>query len=131
MNLEFDRSTLFGRQDREGDFTAVTAFNVLHYLEDIEKAARRISDLLAPGGLFISATACLGERRTVLGAAARILPMLRITPSARFLEESELADLIARSGFRIVETAELSRLPDYFIVAKKIEATAGPRPTSR
>ena len=66
-----------------------------------------------------------------MGRPPESCPCCEITPSARFLEESELADLIARSGFRIVETAELSRLPDYFIVAKKIEATAGPRPTSR
>ena len=121
-NIEFAQSALFDDQERAGQFTAVTVFNVLHYLDDIGEASRRISELLVPGGVFISATACLAERRTVLGAAARVLSSLRIMPRTRFFKEAELADLIAHSGFQIVQTERLSDLPDCFIVAKKSDA---------
>jgi hypothetical protein len=53
-------------------------------------SSRRISDMLPPEGLFISSTACLGERRTIVGTLVLLL------------------------------TKRLSTLPDYFIVAKKL-----------
>jgi len=121
-NVNFAQSSIFDEGHLEGAFTVVTAFNVLHYIEDTLKVSKRICNLLAPGGLFISSTACLGERRTLLGTLGLILIKLGIIPDTKFFKETELEDLIASGGFRIVETEELSRLPDYFIVAKKIEA---------
>lgn len=121
-NVDFAQSSIFDDCHLEGAFTIVTAFNILHYVEDTQKVSRRISNLLGPGGLFISSTACLGERRTLLGTLGLILTKLGIMPDMKFFKESELEDLIARGGFQIVETEELSRLPDYFIVAKKIGA---------
>jgi hypothetical protein len=37
----------------------------------------------------------------------------------KYYKESELESLIASGGFQIVEAKRLSKLPDYFIVAKK------------
>ena len=38
-----------------------------------------------------------------------------------FLKKSELEALITSGGFDIVETKDLSRLPDRFVVAKKTQ----------
>ena len=120
-NITFAHSSVFDESHRPGAFTVVTAFNILHYLEDIPEASRRINDLLTPGGLFISSTACLAERRSLLGMLAGLLTRLQILPDTHFLKKSELEALIASGGFEIAETKDLSRLPDRFIVAKKTQ----------
>ncbi len=121
-NVTFVQSDLLDVDHPEGGFDVVTAFNVLHYVEDTAAASRRISELLSPGGLFISSTACLGERRSLLGTLVFILTKLKVVPYMRFYAKSELEDMIARGGFQIVEIRKLSKLPEYFIVAQKMEA---------
>lgn len=120
-NVHFAMSSIYDVGHMEGTINVVTAFNVLHYLEDTQKVARSISDLLSREGLFISSTACLGERRTFLGTFIQILTKLGIVPDMKLFKKSELEDLIASGGFHIVATEKLSRLPDYFIVAQKID----------
>jgi 2-polyprenyl-3-methyl-5-hydroxy-6-metoxy-1,4-benzoquinol methylase len=120
-NVKFTNSSIDDVR-RSGDtFHIVTAFNVLHYVEDIEADARRVGDLLSPGGLFISSTACLGERISFLGLLVLTLGKLRIMPEMTFFKKSELEKLVSSGGFQIIETVKLSRLPEYFIVAKKKE----------
>ncbi len=120
-NVKFEQSDLSDVDYPDGGFDVVTAFNVLHYLEDTRAASRRISELITPGGLFISSTACLGERRSLLGTLVLILTKLKVMPYMRFYAESELEDMISSGGFQIVETGKLSKLPDHFIVAQKKE----------
>ncbi|MFT6338118.1 MAG: hypothetical protein ACI86M_000829 [Saprospiraceae bacterium] len=79
----------------------------------------RINDLLKPGGLFISATVCLGERKTFLSTMMFFLTKIDIIPKMNFFKFSELENLIANGNFTIVDIESLSRIPDCFIVAKK------------
>lgn len=61
-NVEFLQTSLFDERFQPGSFDVVTAFYVLHFFEDIDAVFKRIHDLLKPDGLFISETACLGEK---------------------------------------------------------------------
>ena len=69
-NVEFSKADVFDRMlgdafDRmlaEGSFSAVTAFNVFHLVDDIHGVLARLCDVLEPGGLLVSQTPCLGER---------------------------------------------------------------------
>lgn len=119
-NIRFEHASIDGLDAPDGSFQAVTAFNVLHYVDDVQMVSRRICDLLVPGGLFISSTACMGERVSLLGTLVRFATKLGLVPDITYYKEPELEALIASGGFRIVEAKELSMLPDYFIVAKKI-----------
>lgn len=130
-NVEFANSSIDDVRRPQNPFHVVTAFNVLHYVEDIEADARNVGNLLSPGGLFISSTACLGERRSLLGFLVLALTKLGIMPTTRFCRKSELENSISSGGFQIIESVKLSSLPEYFIVAKKIDAlTPGVPPIS-
>ncbi len=58
-------------------FDAVLAFNTLHLVPDLDRTLSRLKDLLKPGGLLISKTACVGEMN-------RLIPWLAL-PVARWL----------------------------------------------
>jgi 2-polyprenyl-3-methyl-5-hydroxy-6-metoxy-1,4-benzoquinol methylase len=115
-NVEYVQGNLSAVRPHEGGFTA---FNVLHYIEDIPEAARKIGKLLAPEELFLSSTVCLGDRRSFLVALTLILTKLRVMPVTHFFKQIELVELIASGGFQIVAAKKLSSLPEYFIVARK------------
>jgi 2-polyprenyl-3-methyl-5-hydroxy-6-metoxy-1,4-benzoquinol methylase len=121
-NVDFAQATIFDERLKKESFDAILAFNVLHLLEDPQKAVQRIDELLKPGGLIISSTACMGENRAALISVLLSLVMkIGIIPPLKFFTVSELEDVIAKGNFQIVEAESLTRNPtSYFIVAQKI-----------
>lgn len=89
-NVTFTNSSIDDIRRSENTFHVVTAFNVLQYVEDIEADARKFANLVSPEGLFISSTACLSERRSLLGLLVLALTKLGIMPKTRFCKKSEL-----------------------------------------
>jgi ubiquinone/menaquinone biosynthesis C-methylase UbiE len=106
-NVDFLQSTLFDRQLREESFDVILALGILHLLKDTQRAIQRINRLLKPGGWFISASACMGEDRTIPARINRILfipSRIGIFPYLRFLEIPKLEQTIIQSAFQISET---------------------------
>ena len=120
-NINFAQSTIFDETYQKESFHVILVFNVLHLLADPQKVIRRINELLKPGGLFISATGCLGEKKTFSNIFFLLLSKVGMVPFIKFFKISELEDLITNENFQIVETENLYHTPpNYFIVAKKI-----------
>jgi SAM-dependent methyltransferase len=123
-NVHYAKTTLFDERYQRESLDVILAFNILHLLHDPQKAMERIGELLRPGGLFISATPCLAERRSCLGVLLRLLSKVGIVPCVNVLEFSELEDIIAHRYFRVVETENLDHTPpNHFVVARKIQTT--------
>ena len=59
-NVDVSVLDLFDPSLPEGSFDAVMGFNVLLYIRDLDAVLARIRTLLKPGGVFLSATDCLG-----------------------------------------------------------------------
>ena len=60
-NIAFCHTDLMNFSGEPESFDVVTAFNVLLYLSDRDQVLEKIWSLLKPGGVFISATDCLGR----------------------------------------------------------------------
>jgi len=116
-NVRFTRAELDGGH-QQGSFDVVVAFNVLHHVEDVREVAGRVSGLLKPGGLFISSTACLAERST-LRAVALLVTTLGLVPHMKSYKRAELETLITGGGFEVIESQDLSGLPERFVVARR------------
>jgi 2-polyprenyl-3-methyl-5-hydroxy-6-metoxy-1,4-benzoquinol methylase len=120
-NVHYAQSTIFDDEYEKESFDVILAFNILHLLEDTQRVVQRIGELLKPGGLFISATPCLGEKKSFLSGLFFLLSKTGIAPNIDFLKFSELESLVAGGNLQIVETRDLHQTPtNYFIVAKKI-----------
>lgn len=123
-NIHFAHTTIFEARYPEGSFDVVMAFNILHLLENAQMAVARINELLKPGGVYISSTPCLGEKKAVVNHLLSPLFMvpsrMGIIPYVKLFRISELEGLITQGNFQIAETKKFTGgLTDYFIVARK------------
>ena len=116
-NVEVTQTDLFDPSLEPESFDAVTAFNVLCYVDNFEEVMARIQALLKPGGRFLSATDCLGEGITAAGMKKFIKSRTGAMPYVAFFSQKKLAGMIARSGFRILEQENLFPAPPNLFVA--------------
>ena len=119
-NLAFHTGTPFDVSLEPASFDVVLAFNFLHLLPDIPAALRRVAELLKPGGLFISKTACVRDMGMLLPA---VIPVMRLVGKAPYVNAIRARDLDAAfppAGFSLVEaTSYPARSSNRFIVAQK------------
>lgn len=107
--------------EEEGPFDGALAFNVLCYIQDRPAALARLRDLLRPGGVFLSATDCLGEGfLTRAGLRKFWRSHTGSMPYVAFLTRKGLEREIAAAGFEILERQTLFPAPpNLFVAARK------------
>ncbi|MEM7732231.1 MAG: class I SAM-dependent methyltransferase [Pseudomonadota bacterium] len=129
-NVTFHTTTFNAKSLRnDGPYDVVTAFNLLHLIEDLPGAMGQIFDLVRPGGLFISKTFCRpgpGEGNLEYHVTRVVLPLMqafRKAPFVAFMTIDDLEGAVRAAGFEIIETGNYpDRPPRRFIVARKPEA---------
>ncbi|KPL08041.1 hypothetical protein AMJ86_02135 [bacterium SM23_57] len=123
-NINFSKTDILDERYKKESFNVILVFNILYLLSDVHKIIERINELLKPEGLFISATDCLGEKKTLLNRLKYFLSKIGILPFMKMLKISELENIIITGNFKIIETEILNNTtPNYFVVSRKIERT--------
>ncbi len=118
-NIDFVKSEIFDDRFKKESFDVILAYNILHLLEDPVSNLQRINELLKPGGLIISVTACMGEK-TLLRLLLFLLMKTGLVPNMKFFKTTDLEESISDANFQIVEKESLNNSPqEHFIVAKK------------
>lgn len=108
----------------EGEpFHAVLGFSYLHLVRDLPGTLARIYALLAPGGLFISKTPCLGDMNPLIRLV--LLPGMRAVgkaPHVGIFRARDLSQQVEAAGFEIVASETHATKGDdkrVYIVARK------------
>lgn len=125
-NVTFTTAEMLENKADKELYDVVLAHNILHLLEDIPAALRKINGVLKPGGTFISKTVCdPGPNITLkMRLIKMVLPLAQFFGKAPYVEFMDVAELEARitaAGFKIVETGNhpVTPLPSRYIVANK------------
>lgn len=118
-NVHFQVATLEAFLARDERFDAVLGLNVLHLMNDRDHAIAQVYNLLEPGGVFISSTACLKQG---INPYRFIAPFTRLLgfPMVKVFSRTDLERSLECAGFRI----DYRWVPDgnrlvYFLVAIK------------
>ncbi len=120
LNIDFSVCDIFDKKFDHERFDAILAFNILCYFKDHEAVLNRIQKLLKPSGIFLSATDCLGQEKSILITFMIWLSKLGIMPVMNRLTMKSLKNNIQQSGFKILNEQNLyNSPPNYFIAAKK------------
>ena len=119
-NVEVTQTDLFDPTLPEGSFDAVMAFNVLLYVDNFEEVMERIQKLLKPGGIFLSATDCLGWNFSKAARQKFWRSRTGKMPYVGFFSQKGLVKKIERAGFTVLEKENLfPNPPNLFIAARK------------
>lgn len=119
-NAAFSRITALDEMFQESSFDVITTFNVFQYIENREKLFTQFHKLLKSQGKLIIAVPCFGDTNSFSALLVKFLRFVRIMPEAYFFSVDEIEKEIAAAGLTIVESINLSNLPEKFIVARKI-----------
>lgn len=102
-NLVFRTATAEEIKPEPAPFNAVLGFNYLHLVRGLPATLSHIHALLAPGGLFISKTPCVGDMNWLIGRV--MLPAMRaigLAPYAGSFRVTELTRQMTTAGFEIL-----------------------------
>lgn len=119
-NVEFVQATPADPKLATKSYDAITGFNILHLLPDLEGDLVVLRERLRPGGLLISKTPCIADWKwRALGRIA--IPIMQFfgkAPYVSFLKGSDVEDKVTAAGFEIVVSGNHNAF-SRFIVAKK------------
>ena len=120
-NTLVTNTDLFDPCLEEGSYDAVLAYNVLCYVENPQQVLARIRSLLKPGGVFLSATDCLGNGITRERLRKFWKSHTGAMPYVAFYTMKTLEAEIARNGFTVLERENLFPAPPNLFVAARRE----------
>jgi 2-polyprenyl-3-methyl-5-hydroxy-6-metoxy-1,4-benzoquinol methylase len=121
-NARFMQATIFDPRLEKRSYDAVLAGGILHLVDNRKLVVKRINELLKPGGLVVSATECMGEKKTPITSLLSFLLKIGIFPiSLKYFTVAELEESFTGAGFQIVQKEIMGDNPvSCFIAAKKI-----------
>ncbi|MGC4389255.1 class I SAM-dependent methyltransferase [Agrobacterium sp. M50-1] len=103
-NLVFSAATVETLVPGPRQFNAVLGFNYLHLLRDLPDTLQHIHSLLAPQGLFITKTPCVGDMNPFIRLVLPAMRLIGKAPYAGVFSTVELGRHIDASGFDILAT---------------------------
>lgn len=118
-NLAFEHATVDEFHSPVARFDVVLALSLLHLLEDKDVVISRIHDFLKPGGVFISSTACLGDRMAYVKYIAPIARFFGKMPLVKVFTVAELEYSLVEAGFVIENQWQPDPKKAVFMVARK------------
>jgi 2-polyprenyl-3-methyl-5-hydroxy-6-metoxy-1,4-benzoquinol methylase len=124
-NVEFSQGTIFDKDLTNESFDVIVSYAVMHLLKDIDKCLERINDLLKPGGLFITSTACLKDKMNFKNRFVFSLYMLvkkvGLFPlHLNMFRFEDIEGLIEKNKFEIIEKERMRHgISVSFNVARK------------
>ena len=119
-NVDASCLDLFDPSLSPGSFNVVMGYNVLLYIDNFDQVMERIRTLLKPGGIFLSATDCLGEHITMAGIKKFWKSRTGSMPYVGFFSMNNLQHKVEKNGFTILHSENLfPSPPNLFLAAQK------------
>jgi 2-polyprenyl-3-methyl-5-hydroxy-6-metoxy-1,4-benzoquinol methylase len=103
-NARFEQMEPHDPRLAEGAFNVVTAYSVIHLLDDVPARLGRLRDLLVPGGHLITETPCLDDWNVVWRVLIRLAVLVALAPPIVGLRAAELESMITNAGFEILDS---------------------------
>lgn len=119
-NITFEHLTIEDLDAKDARYDVVLGLSILHLLEDPDAAIAKVHRLLKPGGVFVSSTACLGDRLWFFKAIGPVGRLLGLMPLIRVFTVNQLVESLTGAGFGIVYRWQPGPTRSVFIVAKKM-----------
>jgi ubiquinone/menaquinone biosynthesis C-methylase UbiE len=118
-NVTFEALSVDALDVPDASIDVVMAHSVLHLLEDKEQVIANVHKMLKPGGIFMSNTACIGDRMLPLRLIIPVGRLLRLFPLVKVFSVAELKDILENAGFELDYEWQPKKSAAAFIVGRK------------
>ena len=120
-NVTFRQAAIDELSMPDQTFDAILGLSILHLVENKEDVISKVHNMLKPGGIFVSSTACLGDTMMFFKVIAPIGKFFGLMPLVKVFTTKELEDSLTDTGFEIDHQWKPGKGKAVFIVAKKAE----------
>ena len=100
-NVTFEALSVDALDVPGASIDAVMAHNILHLLEDKERAIADIHTMLKTGGVVVTSTPCIGDMMLPIRLMIPVGRFLRLFPLVQVFSVAELKDSLENAGFEI------------------------------
>jgi len=118
-NVTFERSGIEELSVSDQALDAVLGLSILHLLENKEEVIAKVYEMLKPGGIFVTSTACIGDTMKFFKFVAPIGEFFGLMPLVKVFTTKELEGSLTDAGFEIDYQWQPGKGKSVFIVAKK------------
>lgn len=117
-NVDFEIASISDLVGVKNAYDVVMAMSILHLLDDRAAVLAKVHQLLKPGGVFVSSTACV-SRTATLKVLLPIGKALGLLPTLNFMTRTQLERDIRDVGFQIEECWQPREGAAVFMVTRK------------
>lgn len=119
-NVSYQVGSIEDMTSGQGQYDVVVVYNVLHLVDNLDDLMKQMNQLLKPDGLLISATACIGQKKSFVTQLLKLLSKLGFFIKVNTYSYQSLTDTINRHGFETIDSKELNETaPNLYLVSKK------------
>ena len=118
-NVTFERAAIDDFSVRDESVDVVLGLSILHLVADRDAIIAKVRKMVKPGGVFVSSTACLGDKLWFFKYIEPIGRRLGLMPMVKVFTVKELEDSLTDAGFEIDYNWKPEKGHTAFIVAKK------------
>ena len=118
-NVTFEALSIEALNVPDASVDVAMAHSVLHLLEDKEQVIADVYQMLKPGGIFVSSTACIGDMMLPLRLIIPVGRLLRLFPLVKVFSVAELKSSLETGGFRIDYEWQPKKSAAAFIICRK------------
>ena len=118
-NVTFERGDITAMSIQAASYDVVLGLSVLHLLTDRNAVIAKVHNILKPGGLFVSSTACLGDNMRAFSFIAPIGKWLGKLPHLDVMSHEELRRSVTQAGFSIEHDWRPNAAAAVFLIARK------------
>lgn len=118
-NVTFEQAAIDDFEAADESYDVVLGLSILHLVADKEAIIAKVRNMLKPGGVFVSSTACLGDKLWFFKYIEPIGRRLGLMPMVKVFTVKELEDSLTDAGFEIDHHWVPNKGHTAFFVAKK------------
>jgi len=119
QNINFQKASIADFNIKNNSYDVVLAMSILQLLEDKELAIEKSYEMLKPGGVFISSTACIREKIPFFNFFAPLAQLVRLIPLVSSFSTKQLKNSMIQANFNIEYEWRPNNTMVTFIIARK------------
>ncbi len=118
-NIDFEVSSIDDLTVEDESMDMVLGLSILHLLKNKDQVIKRVHQMLKPGGLFVTSTACLGDHMKFFKWIGPIGHFIGLLPTINVFSVQELEQAMLTAGFKIDHQWQPGKNKSVFMVAMK------------